>query len=418
MTDSSITKATLYWQQKRYQEAEKVLRQLLGQQPDHLEALVLLASCEVSLDKKEEALATIRRALALNPDNDYLRFRYAHILYLCEQEEEAVKQLEEAIQMNPTEAAYFGLLAELLLHMKKYEEALANANRGLELDPENSFCLNVRASALMKLKQTDAAFETLFASLNKDPENSYTHANYGWSKLEKGDHKEAKEHFREALRLDPNNAYARNGMVEAIKAKNLFYRLFLRYVFWMNRMSAKYQWGFIIGIYLLFQVLQGLAERTPALQPLLLPLIYIYLIFALSTWFMEPLANLFLLTNAYGRYALPSKERKSAMLVGGALLLSITSLIIFFSTQNDAFMATAFFFFGMMIPMASMLRPQKEKARKQLVGYTVGLTLVGLLALVPMWQSGQLQFGLFSTVFLFGLFAYQWFANAKMGSKY
>ena len=81
-------------------------------------------------------------------------------------------------------------------------------------------------------------------------------------------------------------------------------------------------------------------------------------------------------------------------------------------------MATAFFFFGMMIPLASMFKPAKPKPRKRLIGYTIGLAVVGLLALIPMWLNGILIVNAFATIFLGGLFVYQWVANANMGPKY
>ena len=186
----------------------------------------------------------------------------------------------------------------------------------------------------------------------------------------------------------------------------------------MNRMSAKYQWGFIIGIYILFRVFQSLAENNPALEPFLMPLVYAYLVFALSTWFMEPIANLFLLVNPYGRFALNKMERQSAVLVGTSLSLSIISICIYLFNGQESLMATAFFFFGMMIPLASMFKPAKPKPRKRLIAYAVGLAAVGLLALIPMWMSGELIINAFATFFLIGLFIYQWVANANIGPRY
>ena len=397
---------------------KKLCSRCLPRSPTGIDALSLLARCQVKLNKNEAALATIRQALALSPDDDRLIFQHARVLYLMDRFEAAVEQIQAAIRMNPAEAIYFGLLADIKLHMKRYEEALQYADQGLSIDPDDTFCLNTRAAALIKLKRPDDAFDTIATSLESDPQNSFTHTNLGWSKLETGEHKAALEHFREALRLNPTNNYAQAGMVEAIKARNIFYRLFLRYVFWMNRMSAKYQWGFIIGIYLLFRILQGLAESNPAWQPFLMPLVYAYLIFALSTWFMEPLANLFLLVNPYGRFALSRRERLSAMLVGVSLLLSVLSILAYLATANEAMMATAFFFFGMMIPLASMLKPAQPKARKQLIIYAAVLGGFGLLALIPMWLEGIIIMNAVGTLFLFGLFAYQWVANAKMGSRY
>ena len=55
--------------------------------------------------------------------------------------------------------------------------------------------------------------------------------------------KAALEHFREALRLDPNLQYAQAGIVEALKARNPIYRWMLGYFLWMGRLSDRAKWA-------------------------------------------------------------------------------------------------------------------------------------------------------------------------------
>ena len=66
----------------------------------------------------------------------------------------------------------------------------------------------------------------------------------------------ALEHFKESLSKDPNFEFAQVGLLEAIKATNPIYRLFLKYAFAMSKLTAKYQWAVIIGFYLLFKLLR------------------------------------------------------------------------------------------------------------------------------------------------------------------
>src|SRR5690606_2150752 len=113
--------------------------------------------------------------------------------------------------------------------------------------------------ALIKLDRSEESFETIEGALREDPNNAFTHANYGWGLLEKGNHTKAMEHFKEALSHSPNLDYAQAGMLEAIKATNPIYRLFLKYAFWMGNMAAKFQWGFIIAFYILFRVIRSTA---------------------------------------------------------------------------------------------------------------------------------------------------------------
>ena len=124
-------------------------------------------------------------------------------------------------------------------------------------------------------------------------------------------HKKALEHFKEALTNDPTFKYAQAGMMQALKATNPIYRLFLKYSFWMNNLTAKYQWGVIIGFYLGFKALKTIARNNEALQPYLTPLIIALALVAFSTWVIAPISNLFLRFNKYGQLLLDKKEKMS-----------------------------------------------------------------------------------------------------------
>jgi len=111
------------------------------------------------------------------------------------------------------------------------------------LDPEHAGCLNLRAMAEVKLGRKAQAAATIEAALARDPENAGTHANRGWTYLEESDPGRALEHFREALRLDPENEWAREGMVEALKARHGVYRLVLRCFLWMQKLGESARWA-------------------------------------------------------------------------------------------------------------------------------------------------------------------------------
>ena len=87
----------------------------------------------------------------------------------------------------------------------------------------------------------------------------------------------AMEHFREALRLDPEMEWARAGIVEAMKARNFVYRWMLAYFLWMARLDSRVRWGLVIGAPGGEQPhLAAGGGRTPALAPLLLPILFAY----------------------------------------------------------------------------------------------------------------------------------------------
>lgn len=65
-----------------------------------------------------------------------------------------------------------------------------------------------------------------------------THSNKGWTLVRRGRIEESIEHFREALRLNPNSEWAYEGVVEALKARNPIYHLMLMGSLSMQEMSG------------------------------------------------------------------------------------------------------------------------------------------------------------------------------------
>ena len=107
-------------------------------------------------------------------------------------------------------------------------------------------------------------------------------------------------------------------MVTAIKSKNKVYNLYLRYSFWMSKQSGKNQWIFIIGIYIAYKISEKVISAS-GYTFLLIPLIIVYLLFALGTWIMEPLSNMLLILDKYGKYLLDKKEKLSGQIFFGLL---------------------------------------------------------------------------------------------------
>jgi len=418
--DHSLQKARLYYNQQRFPEAEREVRQHLSTNPDEVYALFLLADVLAAQGQNEEALEINSRARGFGPNDDELIAQRALILYRLDREREAIEEIQNAIVLNPTSGAYRGVLGELKLATKDYEGALEAANIGLSLAAEDVFCLNVRARALVKLEKAEDALNTIATSLEYQPENSYTHANLGWSKLETGRAQEAQEHFAEALRLQPNFEYAQRGMMEAIKAKNFFYRQFLRYVFWMNRLTAKYQWAFIIGIYLGYRVVSSIAQNNPDLAPFLNPILYAYIAFALSTWFFEPISNLFLFLHPYGKYLLKPQEKISARLVGAFLAVAVVLISIHFigKVDHEGYLFSGIGAIAMMIPLSSMFAGRTPKDQRMLVGSTILLGALWILGVITVFLGNHALADNLMMYLFIGIFLYQWLAIAKSGSRY
>ncbi len=400
-TNINYKRAQILLEQGRFREAEKELTLALVLEPENSEIYNDLSICRTDAKDYPKAIDWVERAISLDPENpDYL-YSYSRVLYLADKPKEAKAKIQEAISIFPFSSEYFNLAGRLEFDESNYTKALEYANKGLEIDAENINCLNLRSSSLVKLNRKEEAFSTIQDALYFDPHNAFTHANLGWSTLEKGKANDALIHFKNALQIDPTNQWARSGMVEAMKGRYWIYNWFLKYTFWMNKNGRNFQWAFIIG----FMLISRIASH---IYP---PIFVLFLMLSLLSWIMYPLSNLFLRLNKYGRYALTPEDTLVSNLVGSSLLVFIIGLISFFILAGEDWsLALTFFGFTMMIPLSSMLNPTKAKNRKVLVGYTIAIGTIGVIAIAGLVIGSPWAMTL-CTGYMIGIFAYQWIAN-------
>lgn len=410
MTDQIIQRATLLIQHRRYDDAAKELRQILASEPNHPYAHALLGVSSTELGRHDEALQHIKQALGQQPDNPYFLYLMGLVYTRKDNLTEAAKFVMSAISFDPHNADYFGLMSMIRLDEKNWDDALTYANRGLEVDPENLVCLNSRSTALLKLDRKDESYQTIKEALHNDPHNAHTHANLGWGLLEQGDHQRALESFREALKLDPENQYAKAGLVEALKARYWFYRVFLQYVFWMTNMNAKYQWIFVLGLWFGIRILNSVSESNPDIAPFVKPIIYLYSAFAISTWVVTPLSNLFLRLNVYGRYALTKDQVQASTFTGIGFALTLIGAVGYFVTDIDPFLGMIFYGVGFMILCGSMFKPTVKSKRAIAMILALGLSAIGALYLLIEFGGGN--GGGLLMIFVWGVIAYQFIINA------
>lgn len=384
----NLERALLLYQQSRHELAEGELRQALAADPHDPFAHALLALCLNEREKFDAATTEARQAIHLGPDFPFAHYAHARVLYDRNRHPEALAAIQEAIRLDSTDADYFSLLGSIHFDEQRWREALNAAEQGLQFDPEHVGCTNLRAMALVKLGRKAEAGATIDAALAKNPDNALTHANQGWTLLEKGEPKKALEHFREALRLDPENEWARHGIVEALKARNLIYAVMLKYFLWMSKLSGRAQWGIILGGYFGNQLLGGLARSTPGLAPWVLPLRILYLAFAVLTWTAYPIFNLLLRLNRFGRLALTSEQTVESNWVGASLFLALVSLGGCFALGFESPWVMSLAVFGLLLlPLSGLFRCAVGWPRWTMIAVVAALTFLGLGAIGLIWQA-------------------------------
>ncbi len=365
----------------RFQEAISYLSEAVTESVYNYASKYYLALCFFNVEEYAKSSQTIDELLRETPNEGNLFFLKAQIASRLDKLQDAISLVNKSIELDPYQADYFGFKGALLMDKKKFEEALHFVNEGLQLDPKNTACLNIRARLLTKLNRKEEADETVEHLLFDNAEDDYAHANVGWVSLENGDTKKALHHFKQALQLNPNMQYAREGMATAIKSKNLLYKWYLKYAFWMSKQSSRNQWIFILGLYFAYRFGVKMLEASD-LTFLIIPLVIVYLVFVLGGWIMESLSNTILLGDSYGKYLLTDNEKYSGYAFGGLTLAGIVGVILFFALNNPLYMLWAFTCFCALLPLPGSFLRESKNGRMIGLFYGIAMLSVGFLGML------------------------------------
>lgn len=380
-----ILRATQLMQLNRHAAAELELRQALLADPNLAQAHSLLALCFLEREAFDEAQREAEAAVGVEPDNSFAHYVLGRVWYKRKYLDRAADSLDEAIRLAPDDADYHGFRGAIYFERSQWQLALNEAEIGLQFDAENAQCNNLRAMALVKLGRRAEAGATIDSHLAREPEDSYAHANKGWTLLEARQPKEALHHFREALRLDPTNQWARAGIVEGLKARNPIYGLFLRYLLWMAKLPPRAQWGVIIGGYFGSNMLSKWGAANPEWSWVVLPLTLAYLAFVFLTWFAAPIFNLLLLLHPLGKHALNESQAREAKLIGGCLAAAVGCLTAsqFIGETKSAviLLLAGLYFLAVCLPLHLLFMCSPGWPKQTMVAITGGMILLSLVSI-------------------------------------
>ncbi len=382
-----LARAELLLAQSRPVEAEREARQALSQDPGNAMAHSFLALCCVQQNRPEDALGEARTAVGLAPADPTSHRILGFVLHRLGRQQEALGAIDQGLRLNPNDPEAHVLRAAVQLSLRNWKLALQAAEDALALDAGHVEAANFRAMALTQLGRKQEAAMTVDFALNREPDNALSHANQGWNRLHQNDPKKAQVHFREALRLNPGLEYAREGMLEALKARNPVYRVMLAYYLWIGRQSGWIQTAFIIGVFFGGRIIDNLSESFPGLHWLFTPLMVLFVLFIYLSWTAQPLFNLMLRLDRFGRHVLSGDQRIGSTLFGIVFGALIAAVIVWLINGSDVARFSAMTLAVLSLCVAATWN-HRAKVRLVLGAATIGLALLGTI-MILMIHSGH-----------------------------
>lgn len=397
--------------QGRHDMAERELRMLLSDDPNDAIAQSLLALCLLQDPKRYiEATESAQRAVGIAPDEPLCHYALAASYLKRNRYLEAETAIGESLRLDPHDADAFAVLGQSLLSREQYAQSLDAVEQGLQVDPDHLDCNNLRSISLERLGRSEEAIAAASETLSRDPDDPMSHAAHGFALLNSGQHQESQIAFREALRLDPDNEMARMGMIHALNNRSFIFRIVHKFYVMLNRLGSRSAFALILGAWLLVQVLSRVvAPAFPAAQPLIIPIVLLYMGFVILTWIANPLFNTFLRFHPFGQHLLDRPQRWASNLIAPSLALSVFSFVagIYHGSVILAIL-TCGYWLGLTIPISASFLMKTPQRMLLLGGASVVIALLPVIGVVrslmaanptPLYESMQ--------VFAYGLLAIQ-----------
>ncbi|MEO7509056.1 MAG: tetratricopeptide repeat protein [Pyrinomonadaceae bacterium] len=201
---------------ERFAEAGEVLARGLSQEPENYTLLCLMAQVMFELERWADARRYAEQAVVADPEQAWAHRLLGHILRQCARQRDAVVAAKEAVRLEPYEPSNLFGLVSAQLDIFALKDARASATRLRELAPD--WWLSHQALALVALKQEKykEAEEHCRRELELNPTSYHGMNNLGVALLNRKRDRDAIDTFHRAAKLSPAEPTARANLLDSV----------------------------------------------------------------------------------------------------------------------------------------------------------------------------------------------------------
>jgi tetratricopeptide (TPR) repeat protein len=198
--ESWIRLGGLYFDNRRYEDAEIIMREAIELFPNDFAVNLILGLSLAQQNKALESKDYLKKAVELNPSDVNSLSAYGFTLSQLQENEEAVEYLKRALRIDPDNVNVLGQLGLIYNNLEMMAESDSLYERALEIDPENSLINNNYAYSLSERDlHLDRALEMIEIAMAADSSNSSYLDTYGWIFFKLGEYDEAYFYVKKAI---------------------------------------------------------------------------------------------------------------------------------------------------------------------------------------------------------------------------
>ena len=215
-TQELYQQAMQHHQAGRLREAETLYRQVLSAEPQHVEAMGMLARLALQVGQIEPAIELLQRAIRQQPGNAAHVCNLGMVFATVGRFDEAVATFRQALSIQPNFPEAYSNLGNVYKTRRQLREAIAAYQQALALRPGFADAYNNLGSALRETGQLDGAIAAFEQAVAARPEYPEAHNNLGTALRERGRLDDAIAAHRRALSHRPDYADALLGLGSAL----------------------------------------------------------------------------------------------------------------------------------------------------------------------------------------------------------
>ncbi len=192
----------LYFDNKKYDEAVKVMNEAIQLFPDDFTVNLILGISLAQSNQEKEAEPYLKKAVELNPNDVNALSAYGFTLNQLKENEKAAEYLKKALQLSPGNVNLLGTLGLIYDGLENWEACDSTYEEALSIDSTNALVNNNYAYSLSERGiRLDDALRMAKIAIEKEPLNSSYLDTIGWVYFKLGQYEEAKEYIEQAIKV-------------------------------------------------------------------------------------------------------------------------------------------------------------------------------------------------------------------------
>ena len=196
-------------------QASEVLKSVIANNPDRVDALSLQVIISVAKNRHDDALSLSRRAVELEPGNELAGLARSYALQAAFHLDEAIAVLAAEPMLSSNNPYVFSRLAELYAATGNLEFAKVMANKAVSANPQSAHAHSVLGFIQLQdidIEQAEVSFQR---AMSIDSSFPLARFGNGLTLIRLGQLSKGRREIEIATSLDPNNALIRSYLGKA-----------------------------------------------------------------------------------------------------------------------------------------------------------------------------------------------------------